>query len=70
MGMFPLLDAMMGCPLEDALRQLRLPQDIQATLLGRQPPGPLAAIYWLIDAYEQGEWKRVVDEAPLARRRG
>jgi c-di-GMP-related signal transduction protein len=63
MGMFSLLDAMMGCPLEDALRQLPLPADIHATLLGQQPPGQLTTIYRLTLAHEQGEWQQVVKEA-------
>jgi c-di-GMP-related signal transduction protein len=63
MGMFSLLDAMTGCPIEDALRQIRLPADIQATLLGKQPACPMTAIYSLVRAYEQGVWELVLEAA-------
>jgi len=67
MGMFSLLDAMMGCPLENALRQIRLSPDIQATLLGKQPPGPLTAIYELVKMYEQGNWQQVAENGQRLR---
>jgi EAL and modified HD-GYP domain-containing signal transduction protein len=63
MGLFSLLDAMTACPLEDALGQVRIPADIQATLLGKQPAGPITAVYQLVKAYEQGDWELVVAEA-------
>ena len=64
MGMFSLLDAMTGFPLQNALRQIHLAPDLQATLLGKQPSCfPLGDIYRLVKAYEQGDWNQVVDHA-------
>jgi c-di-GMP-related signal transduction protein len=61
LGMFSLLDAIMGCTLDTALQQIRLPADVQATLLGKQPPGPLTFIYHLVKTYEQGDWRQVAE---------
>ncbi len=63
LGMFSLLDAMTGCTLEDAMRQIRLAPDIQATLLNKQPPCPLTSIFRLVQAYERGDWRSVIEEA-------
>jgi c-di-GMP-related signal transduction protein len=63
LGMFSLLDAMTGCPLEDAMRQIRLAPDIQATLLGKQPPCPLTGVFRLVKAYERGDWQAVLEDA-------
>jgi c-di-GMP-related signal transduction protein len=60
LGLFSLLDAMMGCDLETALRQIRLPADVQATLLGK-PTGPLDSVYQLVKNYEQGDWQKVAE---------
>ena len=63
MGMFSLLDAMMGCPLPEALRQIRLPEDIQAALLGEDQPSSVTDIYRLVKTYEQGHWEEVLHNA-------
>ncbi len=64
MGMFSLLDAMTGIPLQDALREIHLASDLQLTLLGKEPACfPVGDIYQLMKAYEQGDWNQVVDKA-------
>jgi c-di-GMP-related signal transduction protein len=56
MGLFSLLDVMMGRPLDEILDQLHLATDLRATLLGR-PEGKLAAIHALVHAQEKGDWE-------------
>ena len=64
MGMFSLLDSLTGFPLEEALRPIYLAPDLRDTLLGKQPSSfPLADIYRLMKAYEQGDWNQVIDNA-------
>ncbi len=59
-GLFSLLDAMTGSPLEQALGTIRLAADIQAALLGKRPPSsPMENIFALVKAYELGEWGQV-----------
>lgn len=49
LGMFSLLDAMIDRPLKEALRDIRLAQDIRDTLLNDRPPSdPLGRIYHLV----------------------
>jgi EAL and modified HD-GYP domain-containing signal transduction protein len=64
MGMFSLLDAMIDRPLREALRDIRLSQDIRDTLLSDQPAnGPISIIYYLAQAYECGDWPQVLVHA-------
>jgi c-di-GMP-related signal transduction protein len=61
MGMFSLLDAMIDRPLREALRDIRLSQDIRDTLLSNQPAAdPIGSIYHLAQAYERGDWPQVL----------
>lgn len=56
-GLFSLLDALMGMPLDEILESLDLSRDAHDALLRRR--GPLAPPLELIEAYERGEWERV-----------
>ena len=57
MGMFSLLDAMVGRPLEELLRGLPLPDDIQGALLAPEiSTDRVACIHRLVLAYERVEW--------------
>jgi c-di-GMP-related signal transduction protein len=53
-GLFSLLDALLDCPMEEALADLPIAQEIKAALLGDQNTlrGALDAIV----AYERGDW--------------
>jgi c-di-GMP-related signal transduction protein len=70
MGMFSVLDAIMGCTMESALQQIRLPSDIQETLLGKQSPCLLTFIYQLVNMYEQGNWHQVTENGRRLRVEG
>ncbi len=60
MGMFSLLDALIDCPLEQALHSIDLDVSIGNALLGTAPEKDvLASIYQLAQHYEQGDWDRV-----------
>lgn len=64
MGLFSLLDAITGAPLEKALGEIRLAGDIHATLLGHPSASPaIGSIFALVKAYERGEWGAVVEFA-------
>ncbi len=57
MGMFSLLDALVDCPLEAALRELDLGPGVSEALLGTaKEQDVLARIYRLACRYELGEW--------------
>ncbi len=64
LGMFSLLDAILGVPMEVALDKLYLPEDIHEGLLDRATPRGRELA--LVEALEQDDWARV-DElaAPL-----
>ena len=64
LGMFSLLDAILGVPMEVALDKLYLPEDIHGGLLDRATPRGRELA--LVEALEQDDWARV-DElaAPL-----
>ena len=60
MGMFSLLDALIDCPLDDALREIHLRPPITEALLGIAPKQDiLASIYRLTRQYEIGDWDEV-----------
>lgn len=58
MGMFSLLDAIVGRPLEELLGELALADDVRDALLGKASrESRMAAVYELVLAYEKGEWE-------------
>ena len=60
MGMFSLLDVMVGRPLEEILDEIGLPDDIRDVLVGKpDPSGRLHLLHRLVTTYEQGDWCRV-----------
>jgi EAL and modified HD-GYP domain-containing signal transduction protein len=66
-GMLSMLDSMLGRPLEDALAEMPVPQEIKDTLLGR--PTALSKIYVLVRAYERADWEHLselADEAGIS----
>ncbi len=54
MGLFSLLDALMGRPMEEILEQLPIMDDIKTALLGS--PGALQDLLQLVIALERGNW--------------
>jgi EAL and modified HD-GYP domain-containing signal transduction protein len=66
MGMFSLLDALLDCPLEDALRSIGLGPEIAHPLLGTAADGNLLSmVYRLSRRYETGDWDEVEAIAAL-----
>jgi EAL and modified HD-GYP domain-containing signal transduction protein len=64
MGMFSLLDTLIDQPLDKALRDIDLSEDIAAALLGsRSEDAFLSRLYRLIRAYERGCWDGVEELA-------
>jgi EAL and modified HD-GYP domain-containing signal transduction protein len=60
MGMFSLLDALIDCPLDAALREVDLAPGIAEALLGTAPKQDvLAKIFQLTRRYELGDWDEV-----------
>jgi c-di-GMP-related signal transduction protein len=60
MGMFSLLDALIDCPLEEALREVDLGPGITEALLGTAPAQDvLTKIILLTRRYEVGDWDEV-----------
>ena len=66
MGLFSLLDLMLGRPLEAALGELKLPEDVTASLLGAQPTAHASRTYGLARACEAAQWEPIRDSAGLA----
>lgn len=56
MGLFSMIDALLGRPLPEILENLAMPADIKETLFGRTTH--LTPIYNLILFYERGDWPR------------
>ena len=56
LGMFSLLDALLGCPIGEAIALLPLSDDIAAALRGQ--PNDARRVLNLVCAYEKGEWER------------
>jgi len=56
-GLFSLLDAISGMPMEDLLRSITLAPPVHEALVERT--GPYAGPLTLTEAYEQGEWSTV-----------
>ena len=60
MGMFSLLDVMVGRPLEEILDEIGLADDLRDALLGKPAcGGRLHRIPSLVTAYERGDWTTV-----------
>ncbi|HUA86335.1 MAG TPA: EAL domain-containing protein [Bryobacteraceae bacterium] len=60
MGMFSLLDALLDCPLDQALGSVALAPGITNALLGTAPESDaLRQIYQLTCVYEHGDWDEV-----------
>jgi c-di-GMP-related signal transduction protein len=60
MGMLSRLEAIMGVPLSNVLKNLTLAHDTKAALLGKGSPSGLPAIVLnVIELYEAGEWEIV-----------
>jgi c-di-GMP-related signal transduction protein len=57
MGMFSLLDVLIGRPLDDILEGIRLGSDVVAALLHGE--GRFADLYRLVLSYEIGNWERL-----------
>lgn len=57
LGVFSLIDALLGRPMEDVLDQLPLAADVRGALLGE--PNRLGSLLELIIAYERGDWDTV-----------
>ena len=56
LGMFSLLDALVGRPLEELLARIPLAEDLQEALLRRR--GTLGQVLTLALAYEEAQWER------------
>ncbi|HEY1757529.1 MAG TPA: HDOD domain-containing protein [Bryobacteraceae bacterium] len=60
MGMFSLLDALIDCPLDEALREVDLGPGITQALLGTAPEqDALTKLYRLTRRYEIGDWDEI-----------
>ncbi len=56
-GLFSLLDVLVGRPMEEILKEIAVPDEVRSALLGA--PSRLYEGYQLVLAYEKGEWKKV-----------
>lgn len=60
MGMFSLLDALIDCPLDEALNEVELEPGVSDALLGiASEQDRLASIYRLARRYEVGDWDEI-----------
>lgn len=58
LGLFSLLDALTGCPLDELLQPLNIDEDIKHILLGGNTETPIGAAFSMMLAYERGEWEK------------
>ena len=65
LGVFSVIEALLGRPIAEVAMELPLAPDVQAALLGET--NPLAKLFKLILSYERGEWANV---AAIAREFG
>ena len=56
-GVFSLLDMMMGAPMADVVQRLDVDEEVEAALLSRD--GFFGAVLGLVEAYEAGRWEDV-----------
>ena len=61
MGMFSLIDVLIGRPLADILEELDLTKEVKGALLGEK--GQYGALYGLVAAYESGNWDNCFQSA-------
>lgn len=61
MGMFSMIDALMGRPIEEIVQDLPISDEIKYVLLGRE--SCYSKPYSLIIAYEKGDWQSFTDLA-------
>jgi len=61
LGVFSLMDALLGRPIAEIVAELALPEAVRAALLGR--PNRHRAILDLVKAYEAGKWSEVSELA-------
>ncbi len=61
LGMFSMIDAILGRPLREILLDLPLSDDIKDALCGR--PGRLRAVFDYALAYEKGDWENLAAKA-------
>jgi len=67
-GLFSLLDAMLGRSLAEILDEMRLGGDIANALLGKaRPDNSLAGVYALVRHYEDGHWTGLAEIASSLR---
>ena len=67
-GLFSLLDAMLGRPLAEILGEMRLGGEIAEALLDTAPPGQaLAGVYEMVRHYETAGWSALADIASRLR---
>lgn len=57
MGMFSLVDAIIGCPLEQALTGIRVSDEVRDSLLSNR--GRLRPLLDYVQAWESGDWHRI-----------
>jgi EAL and modified HD-GYP domain-containing signal transduction protein len=57
LGLFSLIDVIVGRPLEEIVEAVRLPVDVAAAILGE--PGELTLLLCLAQAYERADWPEV-----------
>jgi EAL and modified HD-GYP domain-containing signal transduction protein len=61
LGVFSLMDAMLGRPISEIVSEIALPEMIRASLLGR--PNHCRRILDLVTAFEAGRWSEVSERA-------
>lgn len=57
MGLFSMIDAFLGCPMEEIIGELPVSNDIKDALTGGE--NLFGEVYRLITAYERADWNRV-----------
>ncbi len=63
-GMLSTLDALLGCPMEEALEAMPVPAEVRHTLMGRATS--LSPVWNVAIAYERAEWDRLKELGELA----